>query len=49
MKHCCKQTLQEVGVQTSYLAGNYNIHKGIAQGFGSYIQFVHHLWGGNLK
>jgi len=47
--HYCKQTLQEVGVWTSYLAGSYNIHGGIAQESDLYAQFVHHLWGGSLK
>ena len=44
-----KQTLQEVEVQTSCLAGSYNIHGGIVRASDSCIQFVHHLQGGNLK
>jgi len=42
-EHYCRQTLQEVGVQTSCLAGSYNIHGDIAQVSDSYIQFFHHL------
>ena len=36
-------------VQTSYLAGNYNIHRGITQGSDLCVQFVYYFWGDNLK